>query len=57
MVDPRIKKLAEILVNHSTKVKKGDVVEISSGPEAADLVREVYRLVIQKGAYPNVRIG
>mgnify|MGYP006300634899 CR=1 FL=1 len=57
MTDPRIKKLADILVNYSVKIKKGDVVSISSGPEAEPLVKEVYKLVIKKGAFPSVKIG
>ena len=57
MADPRIKKLAEILVNYSVKIKKGDVVGISSGIEASPLIKEIYSLVLKKGAYPNVKIG
>jgi len=49
--DPRINKLAEVLVNYSTRVKKGDVVLItSSGFEAAPLVKELYALCLSKGA-------
>lgn len=57
MVDERIKKFAKILVEHSTKVKKGDKVIISSEPGAAVLVREVYKLCIQKGAIASVKIS
>ncbi|MBD3313437.1 aminopeptidase [Candidatus Woesearchaeota archaeon] len=57
MVDERVKKLAEILVNYSVKIKKGDVVSISAGPEAEPLIKEIYRLVLKKGAYPNVKVG
>lgn len=57
MQDPRIKKTAEILVNYSNEVKKGDKVVIDAPYEAAPLVREIYKLCIQKGAYPRVNIG
>ncbi|KAF0221686.1 MAG: hypothetical protein FD174_17 [Geobacteraceae bacterium] len=51
MRDPRVKQLAEVLVNYSTRVKKGDVVLISaSGFECAPLVRELYVLCLHKGA-------
>ena len=51
MNDPRVTRLAEVLVNYSTRVKKGDVVLISaSGFECAPLVRELYKLCLAKGA-------
>ena len=51
MRDPRVKQLAEVLVNYSTRVKKGDVVLINAaGFEAAPLVQELYTLCLEKGA-------
>ena len=51
MNDPRIRQMAEVLVNYSTRVKKGDVVLISAaGIEAIPLVKELYRLCLAKGA-------
>ncbi len=51
MKDPRIASWAEVLVNYSTRVKKGDVVLISAGGfEALPLVKELYRLCLAKGA-------
>lgn len=51
MKDTRIKQLADVLVNYSTGVKKGDVVLISaSGFECAPLVKELYLLCLEKGA-------
>lgn len=51
MKDPRITGWAEVLVNYSTKVKKGDIVLISAGGvEALPLVKELYRLCLAKGA-------
>ncbi|MDD5650497.1 MAG: aminopeptidase [Candidatus Nanoarchaeia archaeon] len=57
MVDPRVTKEAEILVNHSIKVKKGEYIIISGGVEAKELMLELYKLIIQKGAYPSLKVG
>ncbi len=51
MNDPRIRHFAEILVDYSTRVKKGDVVLINAaGFEALPLVKELYALCIKRGA-------
>jgi len=51
MKDPRVRELAKVLVNYSTRVMKGDVVLISaSGFEAAPLVQELYILCMERGA-------
>lgn len=49
-------KYAEVLVDYSTNVQKGDLVQIrASSPYAKDLVKAVYKRVIQKGAHAIVR--
>jgi len=48
-IDPRITKQAEIIVNHSIKAKKGERVTIVSEYEGRPLVKEIYRLLVQKG--------
>lgn len=51
MLDPRVRNLAEVLVNYSTRVKKGDVVLITAtGTECMPLVKEVYALCLARGA-------
>lgn len=51
MNDPRIIRFAEILVDYSTRVKKGDVVLINAaGLEAMPLVKELYALCLKRGA-------
>ena len=51
MKDPRIARFAEILVDYSTRVKKGDVVLINAaGFEASPLVKELYALCLKRGA-------
>lgn len=51
MKDPRITRFAEILVDYSTRVKKGDVVLINAaGLEALPLVKELHALCLKRGA-------
>ena len=57
MTDLRLIKLADVLVNYSTKVKTGDWVHISAGWQALPLVREVQSRVLQAGGYPSVNLG
>lgn len=57
MADPRIKQLANILVNYSVKVKKGSYIELNFGIDAKELALEVYKLIIKNRAYPMVHAG
>lgn len=57
MTDQRIKKFAQILIDYSIFVKKGENVIISAGSLADELVLEVYKNVIKKGAYPLPEIS
>lgn len=57
MADPRIAKLAEVLIHYSTAVKAGDLVQIQTTSAAAPLVRELYREILQAGAHALLRIG
>lgn len=51
MNDPRVRQLAEVLVDYSTRVTNGDVVFISaSGSESIPLVKEIYTLCLARGA-------
>ena len=51
MRDPRVIEMAKVLVDYSTRIKKGDRVLISAaGFEAAPLVKELYALCLQRGA-------
>ncbi|MEO0075188.1 MAG: aminopeptidase [candidate division WOR-3 bacterium] len=54
MKDIRIERWADVLVNYSLGVKKGDLMQIKSTYLADPLIREVYRLALQKGANPYV---
>jgi aminopeptidase len=57
--DLRIGKFADVIVNYSTRVKKGDIVQIDAfGVAAAPLVKEVYKKCLEKGAsYVDYRIS
>jgi aminopeptidase len=50
-------KIASILVNYSCKIKKGETVVISADTPAKPLVLEIYKQIIQKGAYPRISWG
>ncbi len=55
MVDIRIKKEAEILVNYSINVKKGENIIVTGTTEAQELMKELEKLILQKGAYPSLK--
>lgn len=58
MSDPRVKKLASILINHSLGMKKGDTVLISSSTEhAKPLVIEVFREALKAGGHPMTNVA
>ncbi|NOK60447.1 MAG: aminopeptidase [Chloroflexi bacterium AL-W] len=54
MADPRVTKLAEILVGYSVEVQPEDWVLINGHVLALPLVQEVARQVIQVGAHPTI---
>src|SRR5438067_8375389 len=57
MRDPRLEKLADVLVNYSVVVKRDQLVRISGPPIAQPLVVELYRKVLAAGGHPFVRSG
>ncbi len=57
MADERVKKLAEIICNWSIRIKKGDIISISSKPEAKALILEIIKIILKKGAMPKLNIG
>jgi aminopeptidase len=52
MTDPRVEKLADVLVRYSVAVQPGDKVLIRGGAEAAPLIKAVYARVLQAGGHP-----
>ncbi len=58
MIDPRNKKLAQVLVNYSVGVQKGEKVLVeATDPAGLALVHEIYKLCLLKGAYPYLLLG
>ena len=57
MRDPRLTKLAEVLVNYSVAVKPGQLVRISGPPVAEPLTLEIVRQVVKAGGHPMVRMA
>ena len=53
MPDPRLQKLADVLVGYSTAIRPGDVVRIDGNPPTTPLLREVYRGVARAGGHPS----
>ena len=58
MHDDRVRKLAEILLDHSIAVQKGDRINIRVTTSLGmPLAREVYKGVVQRGAFPHLETG
>lgn len=54
MKDPRIQKLADVLVQYSTKLKPGENVLIEAGDVPEPLVQAIIRTAVDAGAKPYV---
>lgn len=52
MRDPRLDKLADVLVRYSTVVKPGDLVAIASEPIAMPLIEATMEAVLRAGGHP-----
>ncbi|MBN1963742.1 MAG: aminopeptidase [Anaerolineae bacterium] len=57
MVDPRLTKLADLLVRYSINVQPGMWTMINAEVVALPLVREVYRAVLEAGGNPMVLLS
>jgi aminopeptidase len=55
MLDPRVGRLADVLVSYSASVREGDLVVIDGSSLASPLIREVYRRVLRAGGHPQAR--
>jgi aminopeptidase len=56
-MDPRTRKLAQLIVRYSLKVKPDTVVLINGSEEARDFILELYKEVLLKGAHPAVNVS
>jgi aminopeptidase len=55
--EKQVGRLAEILVRHSVKAKRGETVRISSGELGKPLALAVYKEVLRAGAHPLLTVG
>jgi aminopeptidase len=54
MADPRIEKLARVMVEYSAPVREGDQVVIQGMPAAQPLLLAIYRAVLERGGHPQL---
>lgn len=54
MADPRLQRMAQVIVHYSLKVQQGVRLAIRSEPAAAPLIREIVREALRVGAYPEI---
>ena len=52
MPDPRVQKLAEVLVNYSVAIEPGDRVIVQGGAIAEPLMQAIYSEIIRAGGHP-----
>ena len=57
MADPRVERLADVLVDYSTNVQPGDLVLLETGPLATPFLGALFRRVVAAGAHPHVRVA
>ena len=56
MIDPRVARWAETLVRYSLNLQPGQTLSIQAPPNAAPLVKEVYRFALRAGVNPAVQL-
>jgi aminopeptidase len=56
MSDIKLNRLANVLVNYSTKVKSGDWVHVNANWQAIPLVKEVVTYILKAGGNPSVSL-
>jgi aminopeptidase len=54
VIDPRVARLGELVVNYSLGLEAGNVLRIDAPPVAEPLAVEVYRAALAAGAHPYV---
>ncbi len=57
MSDPRLARLADVVVNYSLELRAGDVVVLQAPALAAPLVEELARAAVLAGALPYARLS
>lgn len=54
MPDPRVSKLAKVLVHYSVEIQKGQQIVIRTNPIADELTLAVYEEIVKAGAHPFI---
>ena len=57
MTDPRVDKLADVLVNYSVAVQPGDKVAVQGETTCSPLLKAVYAKVLQAGGHPLMLVS
>jgi aminopeptidase len=57
LTDPRVERLAAVIVDYSTAVRPGDLVVLEGSSTGAPLLRALHRRVLRAGAHPQTRIA
>jgi aminopeptidase len=52
LADPRVERLAKILVDYSAQIKPGDQVAVEATTAAESLVRALYTAILERGGHP-----
>ncbi|GAB4108063.1 MAG: aminopeptidase [Phycisphaeraceae bacterium] len=55
MRDPRLDKLARVLIEYSTQIKPGQIVRLTGAPVAIPLLEALYEAALKAGAFPYVK--
>ena len=56
MSDLRLRKFAQIMVDHSTRVQPGDRVAVNATTAAEPVLLPLYELILERGGYPHLLI-
>jgi aminopeptidase len=57
MADPRVDRMARVLVEYSTTIGSGDRVLIEAEPTAEPLVRALFKQILQAGGHPILHLS
>jgi len=57
MFDPRIRAVADVLVNYSIALQPGQLVQIQAKADSEPLIVELYRSILRAGGHPWVDLG
>lgn len=57
MRDPRLDKLAKVIVHYSCAIQPGEIVQLASDIVASPLIEAMYEELIRAGAYVDLKLG